>query len=96
MFNDLVKNLKTKHILLSYNDEGIMKLDEIKKILMENGNTILYKKVYKKFKSNKAQNNDTVFEYLFHLEKTNNNIKDNSYKEITVDSMNNINNNILI
>jgi len=96
MFNDLVKNLKTKHILLSYNDEGIMKLDEIKKILMENGNTILYKKVYKKFKSNKAQNNDTVFEYLFHLEKTNNNIKDNSYKEITVDGMNNINNNILI
>jgi len=69
MMSNLITNLKTKHILLSYNDEGIMDLEDIKKKLLEQGKVILYKKVYKKFKSNEVQEDKTVFELLFHCEK---------------------------
>lgn len=84
---NLVKNLKTKHILLSYNNEGIIEFDKIKELLLTMGKVILYKKVYKKFKSNdkitlnqkqeneKEFNNEkkkeNVHEYLFHLKKNN-------------------------
>lgn len=69
MLCNLITNLKTKHILISYNDEGIMDLEIIKKKLLEQGKVILYKKVYKKFKSNEVQEDETVFELLFHCEK---------------------------
>jgi adenine-specific DNA-methyltransferase len=84
MFNHLINNLKTKHILLSYNNEGIMKLDDIKKTLTANGKVILYKKVYKKFKSNINQQNEKVYEYLFHLEKSD----EQSYNEIVINNLN--------
>lgn len=64
----LLDNIKTKHILLSYNNEGIMNFDEIKKLLLNFGKVILYKKIYKKFKSNNNQEDSNVYEYLFHCE----------------------------
>jgi adenine-specific DNA-methyltransferase len=83
---NLVKNLKTKHILLSYNNEGIIEFDKIKELLSSLGNVILYKKVYKKFKSNEKQENENVYEYLFHLEKKDNiNPKKKNYKEVLVE-----------
>ena len=69
MLTNLVTNLKTKHILLSYNNEGIMDIEQIKLLLLKQGKVILYKKVYKKFKSNTSQENENVFELLFHCEK---------------------------
>jgi len=69
MLTNLVNNFKTKHILLSYNNEGIMDIEEIKKLLLKNGKVTLYKKVYKKFKSNTKQEDENVFELLFHCEK---------------------------
>jgi len=69
MLTNLVTNLKTKHLLLSYNNEGIMDIKQIKSLLLKQGKVILYKKVYKKFKSNTLQENQNVFELLFHCEK---------------------------
>lgn len=68
MLTELIENLKTKHIILSYNNEGIMKLDDIKKLFMSKGNLTLYKKIYKKYKSNKTQEDENVYELLYHCE----------------------------
>ena len=65
----LITTLKAKHILLSYNNEGIINFEKIKELLISLGIVILYKKEYKKFKSNENQENEIVYEYLFHLEK---------------------------
>jgi len=78
---NLVHNLKTKHILLSYNNEGIMDIIKVKELLVSNGQVILYKKKYKKFKSQITQEDENVFEYLFHCTKSN----DKTYKELIID-----------
>lgn len=36
-FSDLIMNLKAKYIFLSYNDEGLMSLDDIKEIMSQKG-----------------------------------------------------------
>jgi modification methylase nlaIII len=36
-FSDLIMNLKAKYIFLSYNDEGLMSLDDIKEIMSQRG-----------------------------------------------------------
>lgn len=79
-FNELIDNLNTKHIILSYNDEGIMNLDDIKKTLMKKGELILYKKLYKKYKSQENDNNKNVYELLFHCDTS----KETSYNEVIV------------
>jgi adenine-specific DNA-methyltransferase len=86
MFDELISKLNSKHILLSYNNEGIMNIEDIKTILTKNGRTILYKKIYKKYKSNIKQNDEVVYEYLFYLKRSNN----HSYKEIIIDNNNNV------
>jgi len=70
MLSHLVTNLKTTHIILSYNNEGIIEFDKIKELLTNLGKVILYMKPYKKFKSNEKQEDEDVYEYLFHLEKS--------------------------
>lgn len=70
MLSHLVTNLQTKHIILSYNNEGIIDFEKIKELLTNLGKVILYMKPYKKFKSNDNQENENVYEYLFHLEKS--------------------------
>jgi adenine-specific DNA-methyltransferase len=64
-FRELIENIKSKYILLSYNNEGIMTSNTIKEILTKKGKTTLYKYKYKKFKSNINQENETVYEYLY-------------------------------
>jgi len=71
MLKELLNNLDTKHILLSYNNEGIIEFNDIKELLQSMGKVILYKKIYKKFKSNNIETNANVYEYLFHCEISN-------------------------
>jgi adenine-specific DNA-methyltransferase len=77
----LINNLQTTHILLSYNNEGIMDINKVKELLINLGQVILYKKKYKKFKSQIVQENQQVYEYLFHCIKSNN----KSFSEIIID-----------
>ena len=64
-FKSLIDKINTKYILLSYNNEGIMSSNTIRKILKKKGKTTLYKYEYKKFKSQSKQENETVYEYLY-------------------------------
>ena len=64
-------NLKAKYIFLSYNDEGLMSLDDIKEIMSQRGSYWYFTKEYQRFKADKSQNRvykkDKVVEYLHYV-----------------------------
>lgn len=71
-FEDLIKNAKFKYILLSYNDEGIIPISEIKRIMSKYGRYKVYEKKHKRFKadSNREYLKDFTIEYIHCLEKS--------------------------
>jgi adenine-specific DNA-methyltransferase len=79
-FKTMIKNVKCKYLILSYNDEGIMKFEDIKNILLEKGDLILYKIKYKRYKSGKKDVKTFVYEYLWFVTVNSNNFK--FYEEI--------------
>ena len=66
-FEHLIKYAKTKFILLSYNDEGLMSKDEIVDILLTRGNVQIFNKPYRRYRSINQDEYDrkTVFETLY-------------------------------
>jgi adenine-specific DNA-methyltransferase len=79
-FKEIINNIKCKYLLLSYNNEGILNKKDIKDILIQKGNVILYKIIYNKFKSNKNVSENKVIEYLWVVNCIAE--KNNSYEEI--------------
>lgn len=69
-FKTILDNLKCNYIFISYNNEGLLSCDELKELLSSYGELKLYKIPYKKFKAQKSVTGDTVFEYLWVLNKT--------------------------
>ena len=65
----VIKNSNAKVILLSYNNEGIMKEEDIKTIFEKYGTYFNQKKEVKRFKCNKTQNSVVVYEYIHILER---------------------------
>jgi len=65
----IIKNSNVKVVLLSYNNEGIMKEEDIKKIFEKYGTYTNKKKEVKRFKCNKTQNSVVVYEYIHILER---------------------------
>lgn len=63
----IVKKAKFNHILLSYNNEGLLTFDEIKSILSKYGNYKKYTKEYRKYKSQMDLPNETVTESIHYL-----------------------------
>ena len=70
-FEGLIKNANFKYIFLSYNNEGLMNCDEVKKIMSKYGHYDLAKTDYQRFKadSNRYNKADSTVEYLHILEK---------------------------
>lgn len=72
-FEELIKNANFKYIFLSYNNEGLMSEDEVKKIMTKYGSYDLKTKEYQRFKADKTQSRNhkanSTFEYLHILEK---------------------------
>ena len=72
-FKELIKNAKFKYIFLSYNNEGLMSLEDIKKIFSEFGKYDLVETNYQRFKADKTENRNhkasSTVEYLHILEK---------------------------
>jgi len=72
-FEELIKNANFKYIFLSYNNEGLMSEDEVKKIMTKYGSYDLQTKEYQRFKADKTQSRNhkanSTFEYLHILEK---------------------------
>lgn len=58
MFEDLITHAKTKYILLSYNDEGLMPEDEIVGILSKRGKVNIFERVYRRYRSINQDNTD--------------------------------------
>ena len=70
-FNDLILKAKAKYIFLSYNNEGLMTLSDIKEIMSLRGKYGHFTKEYNRFKADKSKNrnftaNKTV-EYLHYV-----------------------------
>jgi len=70
VFNNIVKNAKTKFILLSYNDEGLMTEKEIVDILSQRGIVKILKTPYRRYRSINQNNFDPkiVYEKLYFVE----------------------------
>lgn len=65
-FTELINNLKNVNvIILSYNDEGILTHDEMRKILKTHGKVKLYKIKYPKFKAQEGVEREYLYEYIF-------------------------------
>ena len=66
-FNAIVNDAKTKFILLSYNDEGIMSEQQIVNILSQRGKVEIFRKAYRRYRSINQDNTDprTVYEKLY-------------------------------
>ncbi len=67
-FKKIVKNTNAKYILLSYNNEGLMSIEDVQKILSLRGNPKTYILKYRRFKADKTENRnhsaDSTYEYL--------------------------------
>ena len=65
-FEDIVKNADFKYIFLSYNNEGLMSFDEIKKVMSKYGEYSVASTDYQRFKadSNRINIADKTTEYL--------------------------------
>ncbi|MDR0967555.1 MAG: DNA adenine methylase [Rickettsiales bacterium] len=68
-FADLIKNAKAKYIFLSYNNEGLMTLDDVREIMSTRGEYGVFTQDYRRFKADSARNNsaDKTTEYLHWL-----------------------------
>ncbi len=70
-FEDLIKNARFKHILVSYSTEGLMGINEIEKVLTLYGtNYKMYEIDYRRFKSRgKCKQEDNLKELIFYVRK---------------------------
>ena len=68
---DIIKNANFKYIFLSYNNEGLMSLEEIKGIMSKYGDYSLCTKEYRRFKADRKRESkaDSTIEYLHCLVK---------------------------
>ena len=70
-FRELIQTLDAKYIFLSYNDEGLMSLDEIREIMSLRGEYGVFEQKYQRFKADKTENRnhtqDSVIEYLHYV-----------------------------
>jgi adenine-specific DNA-methyltransferase len=70
-FEDLIKNAKFKHIIMSYNTEGLMGVNDIEKVLRTYGkNYKMYEIDYRRFKSrDKCTQQGGLKELIFYIRK---------------------------
>jgi len=70
-FKDLILKAKTKYIFLSYNNEGLMTLDDIREIMSLRGRYGNFTKEYNRFKADKSENRNytanKTTEYLHYV-----------------------------
>jgi adenine-specific DNA-methyltransferase len=71
-FDDLVKNINAKYILVSYNNEGLLSTEELTEILnkyVKPDTFKLYEYDYRRYKNKIPNNADGLKEQLYFLEK---------------------------
>ncbi len=74
-FEELIADAKFKYIFLSYNNEGLMSIDDIRRIMSKYGRYDMAEQVHQRFKADKSESRnhkaDSTIEYLHILEKQN-------------------------
>ena len=72
VFKDLIKEANFEWIFLSYNNEGLMKEEEIKEIMSNYGRYELIKKEYQRYKAdkNREYKDNKTYEYVHILRKS--------------------------
>ncbi len=72
-FEELIKNARFKYIFLSYNNEGLMSIDDVRNIMSKYGKYDLAQQGYQRFKADKTENRnhkaDSTVEYIHILTK---------------------------
>ncbi len=72
-FENLIKNAEFEYIFLSYNNEGLMSVNDVKNVMSKYGNYYLEKTDYQRFKSDKTESRNhranKTEEYLHILQK---------------------------
>ncbi len=65
-FSDLIQNAQCKYIFLSYNNEGLLSLEDIKEIMSKKGKYGFFTQRYNRFKADKNRDYsaDSTVEYL--------------------------------
>lgn len=65
-FEELIQKAKFKYIFVSYNNEGLMSLEEIEKIMCKYGKYTTYTQAYKRYKADNSRDNkaNSTIEYL--------------------------------
>ena len=70
-FRHLMENIDAKYVFLSYNDEGLMNLDEIREIMSIRWEYGRFEQSYQRFKADKTENRNhkkqSVTEYLHYV-----------------------------
>jgi adenine-specific DNA-methyltransferase len=69
-FSNLIGNAKCNYLIVSYNNEGILDINEFKKILLSKGLVKLYKIKYTKFKAQQKVDKKFVEEYIWVVDTT--------------------------
>lgn len=65
----LIRSARAKHILLSYNDEGLLSLEDVKSILDKRGETVTFQTNYNRFKADngRAYKRNSTVEYIHYV-----------------------------
>jgi len=70
-FNDLISNIDANYIFVSYNDEWLLSLDDMKEIMSKRWEYWVITKEYKRYKADKTESRnhkkDMVYEYLHYV-----------------------------
>lgn len=71
-FENLIQKAKVKYIFLSYNNEGLLSPEDIKKVMSQKGKYGVFTKEYERFKADTDKNRNhkasSVLEYLHYVE----------------------------
>ena len=69
---DLIKNIDSTHVVVSYNNEGIIPEEDLVSLMKENSidNKVIIEKIpYRKYKSKKASKSYDLYEMLLYIRK---------------------------
>jgi adenine-specific DNA-methyltransferase len=68
-FTSIIENMNCPQFLISYSEDGLLSLEDLRDLLSQFGTVQLEEFEYPRFRSNDSNLSTTLREYLFHLEK---------------------------
>ena len=67
-FTEIFTRMKCDHFLISYSEDGLLKIEDLKKFLAQFGDVTVKTVKHKRFKSNQSALENQLSEYLIHLD----------------------------